>query len=121
MMLELELHDWLPYLFSISLLCTIAYSYTIHLRESNAEYASRVSRTQLWLMVLPQLTSFVMAVGLWLIRYVKRKSAPDDDDSACRSSLEKQQLNQRGGYICLIQQHQRLHSCPVPRHFGLFA
>jgi hypothetical protein len=116
-MLELELHDWLPYLFSISLLCTIAYSYTIHLRESSADYASSASRTQLWLIALPQLTSFVMAVGLWLIRYVKRKSAPDDDDSACTASLEKQRLYQRGGYICLIKQHSG--SRPVPPRYGL--
>ncbi|MDQ6420117.1 hypothetical protein RB620_11780 [Paenibacillus sp. LHD-117] len=118
-MFELELHDWLPYLFSISLLCTIAYSYTIHLRESTAVYLSQSAQTEVWVTVVPQFAFVAMAVGLWLIRYVKRKAAPDDDDSECGSSLDKQDQNQRGGLLCPATKHS--HSYPVRLRYGSYS
>ncbi|MFD0590446.1 hypothetical protein ACFQZE_20870 [Paenibacillus sp. GCM10027627] len=102
MILELELHEWLPYLFSIGWICALAGIYTLGLyTEGSMNFGSRHKDDRL-VPIVPQETLPAAIVQKRLVRHVKRKESPDEDESECRASLIMRKPNQRGGYICLI-------------------
>ncbi|GKU77650.1 hypothetical protein [Paenibacillus sp. L3-i20] len=101
-MFELELQEWIPYLFSISLLCTFVYAYATHLHDKSVMTYDRAAVEEVRLGELPQVIHTITAVHKWLIRYIKRKDAPDDDESECLYSFVSWKTNKRGGYSCHV-------------------
>ncbi|MBD3918108.1 hypothetical protein H8B09_05040 [Paenibacillus sp. PR3] len=101
-----ELQDIIPYLFSISVLCSFAYVYlwwtggTSHDRHPSVQ------------MVLTLAEPSTPRVREWanlrhsLCRKVKRKEAPDDDTSNCSSSYEYIIAIIRGGFYTQWQTKQ---------------
>ncbi|MNZ70035.1 hypothetical protein D3C78_883540 [compost metagenome] len=99
-MFELELHDVIPYLFSISLLCSLAYAYASHLNVGEIEYWKRSLTAAVSIIILPRVIIRVVPIQHWLARKVKRKESPDDDISACKSSFVSVSSYKRGGFQC---------------------
>lgn len=99
-MFELELHDLIPYLISISLLYTLAYSYASHLNSEACWYVERSRAVTPALAPLPLVLLRVIPLRHWLVRKVKRKESPDDDISNCSSSFVTAFSNKRGGFRC---------------------
>ncbi|MWC26750.1 hypothetical protein [Paenibacillus sp. MMS18-CY102] len=94
-----ELNDIIPYLFSISVLCSLAYVYFCWTAHSPIEYYN--SEPYVWLSEAP----LAGTVREWadirhgLVRKVKRKEAPDEDATDCNSSLaEELGSTIRGGF-----------------------
>jgi len=98
---ELELHDVVPYLFSISLLCSLAYAYASHLHSGAYEYLERSQVSNVLFIALPkQLLIQNVPIHHWLARKVKRKESPDDDIADCSASFVALFSNKRGGFLC---------------------
>jgi hypothetical protein len=96
-----ELHDIIPYLFSISVLCSFAYVYWWWIGSASQERHPSVQ------LVLSLAKPSTPRVREWahlrhrLCRKVKRKEAPDDDTSNCSSSYEVTFAIIRGGFDTL--------------------
>lgn len=99
-MFELELHDVIPYLFSISLLCSLAYAYASHLHSGAYEYWERNQVVITLYISLPQVLIRTVPLRHWLVRKVKRKESPDDDIADCPASFVPLFSNKRGGFLC---------------------
>jgi hypothetical protein len=97
---ELELHDVIPYLFSISLLCSLAYAYASHLHSGDYEYWERNQVVITLYISLPQVLIHAIPLHHWLARKVKRKESPDDDIADCSASFVALFSNKRGGFLC---------------------
>lgn len=96
----LELHDLIPYLFSISIICTFAYAayFTSQSIESGAG-------RQLDRVVCEPLISVTEyqcdreQIHHWLARKTKRKEAPDGDSADCHSLfVDINTPDKRGGF-----------------------
>jgi len=104
----LELHDLIPYLFSMSIICTFAYAaYFVY--QSTDDTAS-------WPVVqvidVPHRSLLVAVreceqIQHWLVRRIKRKESPDGDLTDCPSSFvhHQHQTNKRGGFLWSIAGH----------------
>jgi hypothetical protein len=97
---ELELHDVIPYLFSISLLCTLAYAYASHAQDGQSDFWVSSQVSEVLIAVLPRVLTRTVPLRHWLARKVKRKESPDDDAADCRSSFVDASSNKRGGFPC---------------------
>jgi len=97
---ELELHDIIPYLISISLLCSLAYAYASHLHSGAYEYWERNQVVSVMYSLLPQVLIRSIPLHHWLVRKVKRKESPDDDIADCSNSFVQLFSNKRGGFLC---------------------
>ncbi|MCM3627956.1 hypothetical protein M3194_11340 [Paenibacillus glycanilyticus] len=105
----LELQDLIPYFFSISILCSMAYlAYFAH-QTVDAEF-SPVLKRFIWepLVPLVVVVSRLDKIQHWLARRIKRKEAPDGESADCHSSFVKitQHEHKRGGYY---EQNQCIH------------
>lgn len=106
----LELQDLIPYFFSISILCSMAYlAYFVH-QSVDAEF-STVQKRFIWEPVIPVVViiSRLDKIQHWLARRIKRKEAPDGDSADCHSSFVKvttEHVHKRGGYY---EQKQCIH------------
>ncbi|NIK79081.1 hypothetical protein FHS15_004239 [Paenibacillus castaneae] len=99
-MFEFELHDIIPYLISISLLCSLAYAYASHLNISTHEHWESSQAIHFIFISLPQLLLRTIPIHRWLARKVKRKESPDDDIADCSASFVALFPNKRGGFLC---------------------
>ncbi|OMF37272.1 hypothetical protein BK133_06635 [Paenibacillus sp. FSL H8-0548] len=99
-MFEFELHDIIPYLISISLLCSLAYAYAAHLHSGAYEYWERHRVVSILYIALPQVLLRTVPLRHWLVRKVKRKESPDDDIADCSASFVALFSNKRGGFLC---------------------
>lgn len=97
---ELELHDVIPYLFSISLLYTLAYAYASHLHSGASEYWEWNQVVSILFIALPRVLIRTVPIHHWLARKVKRKESPDDDIADCSASFAQLFSNKRGGFLC---------------------
>jgi hypothetical protein len=97
---ELELHDVIPYLISISLLYSLAYVYASHLHTGAYEYWERNQVINILYISLPQIMTHTVPLHHWLARKVKRKESPDDDIADCSASFAQKLSNKRGGFLC---------------------
>ncbi|GMK41607.1 hypothetical protein PCCS19_46640 [Paenibacillus sp. CCS19] len=94
-----ELQDIIPYLFSISVLCSFAY---VYLWWTGSASYDRHPSVQLVMTLSEPSTPRVRE---WanlrheLCRKVKRKEAPDDDTSNCSSSIADISSTIRGGKL----------------------
>ncbi|WP_147381821.1 hypothetical protein [Paenibacillus nanensis] len=122
-MFELELHEWLPYLLSIGWICAAAGIYTMNLHGSGELDRFRPQETGLLPVNERSSVEIALTIRKRLVRFVKRKEAPDEDnESDCAASLEKSKPNQRGGLLCqrkfIILPARRtgldLYSLPLP-------
>lgn len=95
-----EMHDWIPYLFSIGLLITVSYGYIAHLYCGITEFwiSSRQVRGHYALPLL--IFKTIHRTPITLARIIRRKEAPDEDAGDCLSSLSHKQQHQRGGTTC---------------------
>ncbi|SFF21956.1 hypothetical protein SAMN05216378_5528 [Paenibacillus catalpae] len=105
----LELQDLIPYFFSISILCSMAYlAYFAH-QSVDVEF-STVQKRFIWEPIVPLvvITSRLDKIQHWLARRIKRKEAPDGDSADCHSSFVKvtEHAHKRGGYY---EQKQCIH------------
>ncbi|WP_028608420.1 hypothetical protein [Paenibacillus harenae] len=99
-MFELELHDVIPYLFSISLLYTLAYAYASYAQEGQLDFRQNSQESEVLFTLLPQMLIRAVPIRHWLARKVKRKESPDDDAADCFSSFVDACSNKRGGFPC---------------------
>ncbi|MCR2805212.1 hypothetical protein [Paenibacillus soyae] len=99
-MFELELHEWLPYLLSIGWICAVAGMYSVHLRAEGAFDRMGMQENDLPLPDETQGVEITAAFRKRLVQYVKRKDAPEEDESDCKASLAPSITNQRGGCLC---------------------
>ncbi|WP_424766524.1 hypothetical protein [Paenibacillus sp. sgz302251] len=99
-MFELELHDLIPYLFSISLLYTLAYAYASHRNTEEYAYWERSQTDHMMIIVLPRLLIRTIPIHQWLVRKGRRKESPDDDITDCMASFVDVLPNKRGGFKC---------------------
>ncbi|MHA7967048.1 hypothetical protein ACX93W_23305 [Paenibacillus sp. CAU 1782] len=118
-MIELMLHDWLPYLLSISLLCTLTCIGTVHLSAFVAAQKEYRQSGVIETVMMPIVATVSGTSSTRLVRRVKRKDAPDDDDNDCGISLAERNNNQRGGLLCPIKNNSRadrpgVESMPLP-------
>jgi hypothetical protein len=92
-----ELYDVVPYLFTINIICSFAYVYFAHLYVGESECWD--SDPLAWAPVInvPERLILRDEIPNWLSRKVKRKDAPDDDDTDCTSSFVNLYPNKRGG------------------------
>jgi hypothetical protein len=97
---ELELHDVIPYLFSISLLYTLAYAYASHAHDVQLDFLERHPAPEVLFTLMPQVLIRAVPIRHWLARKVKRKESPDDDAADCFSSFADACSNKRGGFPC---------------------
>lgn len=92
-----ELQDIIPYLFSISVLCSLAY---VYLWWTGGTSPDRYTGVQMEMTLSEPSTPRVRE---WanlrheLCRKVKRKESPDDDTSHCASSVADTSSTIRGG------------------------
>ncbi|MDQ8736891.1 hypothetical protein [Paenibacillus sp. LHD-38] len=98
-MFEFELHDVIPYLISISLLCSLAFAYASHLHSGAYEYWERDQVVKVLYIAMPQVLIRTVPLHHWLARKVKRKESPDDDIADCNASFVAPFLNKRGGFL----------------------
>jgi hypothetical protein len=100
-MFELELHEWLPYLLSIGWICAAAGIYTVNLYVNGELEKFRLHEIELLPVDESAGIEVASTIRRRLVRFVKRKDAPDEDnESDCEASLAADQPNQRGGFIC---------------------
>ncbi|MBD2868200.1 hypothetical protein [Paenibacillus arenilitoris] len=100
-MFELELHDVIPYLLSISLLYTLAYAYATYVQDGHLDLWERSPVSEVLFASLPLTLVRAVPIRHWLARRVKRKESPDDDAADCRSSFVDDISNKRGGSRCV--------------------
>ncbi|MEK3885108.1 hypothetical protein [Paenibacillus sp. PL2-23] len=106
-MFELELQEWLPYLLSIGWICAVAGLYTVNLHADGLFDRMKMPEDDL---PLPSASHGLEIMGSrrqWLVRYVKRKDAPEEEEADCPASLDLSETNQRGG--CLCQREYFIH------------
>ena len=96
-MFEFELHDLIPYVFSISILYSFAYLYSAHVQTSIYKQWEQTKSEELMNVDTPMPPCRTEPIRHWLVRRVKRREAPDDDSSACISSFVCLSLYERGG------------------------
>ncbi|CAM3304499.1 hypothetical protein PALU110988_14850 [Paenibacillus lupini] len=102
-MLELhELHDLIPYIFSISILCSIAYAAYFAHHSMDTEF-NTIQKRIIWEPIVP-IVVVIHRLGRiqhWLTRRIKRKEAPDGDSADCNSSFGNaiQHVHKRGGFL----------------------
>lgn len=99
-MFEFELHDIMPYLISLSLLCSLAFAYASHLQTDAHEHWERDEVISILYLSMPQVLIRTVPLHHWLARKVKRKESPDDDIADCLSSFVPVLSNKRGGFLC---------------------
>ncbi|WP_051290051.1 hypothetical protein [Paenibacillus massiliensis] len=97
----LELHDLIPYIFTIGLICTVSYAYIAHLYCGVTKYWLDYEGGSLWSDTIssPQLCIHIRQLSGHLSRVIRRREAPDDDISACHTSLKLKKNIQRGGAL----------------------
>ncbi|MCS7460649.1 hypothetical protein N0M98_10895 [Paenibacillus doosanensis] len=103
-MFELQdvlIHELLPYLFSIGIICSFSYVYRIFLHDGVHLDWIRNEHPSMPPLPRPRLRQTRRDVHHGLTRRVKRKEAPDGESGDCRPSLESYFLSKRGG--CLWQ------------------
>ncbi|PWW06167.1 hypothetical protein DFQ01_10368 [Paenibacillus cellulosilyticus] len=92
-----EIQDIIPYLFSISVLYSLAYVYlwwsggTSHDRQIGAQIELTLTEP-----TIPRVREWA-SLRHGLCRKVKRKESPDDDTSNCSSSIADTSATIRGG------------------------
>lgn len=96
-----ELHDLIPYLFSISIICTFAYAaYFTH--QAVNEGQGREQERFIWVPLIAPAEQVCdrEQIHHWLARKIKRKESPDGDSADCSSSFADDYRNrkQRGGF-----------------------
>lgn len=101
-MFELELHEWLPYLLTIGWICAVAGLYSVHVQAGTAIILNRDEEGGMLIATERRIVSIAAVVQKRLVRHVKRKDAPEEDDPECSASLVMAISNQRGGAICPI-------------------
>ncbi|MFC6456432.1 hypothetical protein [Paenibacillus vulneris] len=94
---EMVIHEWIPYLISISVICTFTYAYLAHLHEGTTEGLFPVHHDWVPVLPMPMPDGHRVEQHHWLTRKVKRKEAPDGDLEDCYSSLGVKTIIQRGG------------------------
>ncbi|WP_145048479.1 MULTISPECIES: hypothetical protein [Paenibacillus] len=99
-----ELHELLPYIFSIGLIFTVSYAYIAHLHCGMTEYWIGDRAGDGLDPILPALSLHSQYRTEDLSRMVRRREAPDEDEPDCVSSLIERRTNQRGGYIWINNQ-----------------
>ncbi|MDM5278052.1 hypothetical protein QUF95_11695 [Paenibacillus silvae] len=99
-----ELHELLPYIFSIGLIFTVSYAYIAHLHCGMTEYWMEGGAGDGIEPVFPALGLNRQHRSEDWSRMVRRKEAPDEDEPDCYSSLRRESTHQRGGYIWNIRQ-----------------
>ncbi|WP_188890189.1 hypothetical protein [Paenibacillus radicis (ex Gao et al. 2016)] len=104
-----ELHEVIPYLLSISIICSFAYA-AYFTRQSIEDNGGWSPERFIWvpLILLVHQVSSPDRTQHWLVRKVKRKESPDGESADCSSSLRNQEHTQRGGF--LWRQLQTKHS-----------
>ncbi|WP_282936491.1 hypothetical protein [Paenibacillus sp. RC67] len=102
---EIVIHEWIPYLISISLICSFTYVYLAHFHEGAVEGLFPVHHE--WVPILPKPEPIGNRVEKhhWLTRRVKRKEAPDGDSDDCYPSFGLKNDIQRGGLLWAITVH----------------
>ncbi|WP_127531489.1 hypothetical protein [Paenibacillus kobensis] len=98
-----ELHDIIPYLFSISVLCSFAY---VYFQWSTQPKVNPAGRERLQLAEAVRVAGPIREWASYrheLVRKVKRKEAPDEDASDCQSSNAQLRSIIRGGKQCKLQ------------------
>ncbi|MFD1953304.1 hypothetical protein ACFSL6_03685 [Paenibacillus thailandensis] len=91
-----ELHDLIPYLFSISIFASFAYAaYFFHRQgEEGALWLSETGHCRV-LSAPRRVAGMHGSLGLALIRCVKRKESPDGDSADCRSLSRRNSISDR--------------------------
>ncbi|REK71754.1 hypothetical protein [Paenibacillus paeoniae] len=107
-MFELELHDWLPYLLTIGWICAVAGLYSVHAHTEAAFILHSDDESSMLMATERHTVAIAAVVRKRLVRHVKRKDAPEEDDPECSSSLIRATSNQRGGAICPTIHHSFL-------------
>jgi hypothetical protein len=97
---EFELHDIVPYLISLSLLCSLAFAFATHLHLDVYAYWERSQTLTVMFVLTPQVLIRTVPLHHWLARKVKRKESPDDDIADCSASFVALFSNKRGGFLC---------------------
>lgn len=105
-----ELHELLPYIFSIGLIFTVSYAYIAHLHCGMTEYWMEGGAGDGIEPVFPALGLNLQRRPEDWSRMVRRKEAPDEDEPDCISLLRMESTNQQGGYIWNIIQTRGSHS-----------
>ncbi|WP_342555785.1 hypothetical protein [Paenibacillus sp. FSL R7-0652] len=104
-----ELHELLPYIFSIGLIFTVSYAYIAHLHCGMTEYWMGSGAGNGIEPVFPAVDLHRQYRTDNGSRMVRRKEAPDEDEPDCHSSLRLESTNQRGGSIWNIRQTRGSH------------
>ncbi|MGC5771791.1 hypothetical protein [Paenibacillus pabuli] len=99
-----ELHELIPYIFTIGLIFTVSYAYIAHLHCGMTEYWMEAGAGGGLEPGLPALFLDAQHRPEALTRMVRRRESPDEDEPDCTPSLSKIPTNQRGGYIWNIRQ-----------------
>lgn len=99
-----ELHEWLPYIFSIGLIVTVSYAYIAHLHCGLAEFWVKGGAGDYWGSGPPAMPIETQHRPEGFCRKVRRRQAPDDDEPDCTSSLHGRMNTQRGGFKWSINQ-----------------
>lgn len=94
-----ELHDLIPYFFSISIICTFAYAayFTSQTVEAAAGWEMDRFERQPLISIMDNVCDREQ-IHHWLARRIKRKEAPDGESADCRSSFVDDTPDKRGGY-----------------------
>ncbi|WP_133305050.1 hypothetical protein [Paenibacillus pinisoli] len=108
-MFELEFQEWLPYLLTIGWICAVAGLYSVHLHTVSATMVCHDEENGMLIGTERRIVSIAAVVQKRLVRHIKRKDSPEEDDPACSASLVSARSNQRGGTTCLIE-----HSSLLP-------
>ncbi|RJE86053.1 hypothetical protein D3P07_18375 [Paenibacillus sp. 1011MAR3C5] len=101
-MFELELQEWLPYLLTIGWICAVAGLYSAHLHTVSATIIRSDDEKGMLIATERRIVAIAAVVQKRLVRHIKRKDAPEEDDPECNASLVQARSNQRGGAICPI-------------------
>lgn len=99
-MFELEFQEWLPYLLTIGWICAVAGLYSVHLHTVSATIVYNDEENGMLIGTERRIIAIAAVVQKRLVRHIKRKDAPEEDDPACDTSLVSARSNQRGGAIC---------------------
>ncbi|MDK8190790.1 hypothetical protein QP794_11910 [Paenibacillus sp. UMB7766-LJ446] len=99
-----ELHELIPYIFTIGLIFTVSYAYIAHLHCGVTEFWMEGGAGGGLEPGLPALSLDGQHRPEALSRIVRRRESPDEDEPDCKSSLNPFSTNQRGGYIWNIRQ-----------------
>ncbi|MFF2890269.1 hypothetical protein [Paenibacillus sp. NPDC057967] len=98
-MFELELQEWLPYLLTIGWICAVAGLYSVHLHTVSATIVHSEDDSGMLIASERRIVAIAAVVQKRLVRHIKRKDAPEEDDPECSASLVRRRSNQRGGTI----------------------